>query len=72
MKKLNFLTLSSILITYTGFYTVYINDITYTSNILDFIFFVNDTTILNSHKNIISKRNMVNEDLQKVSKGDKL
>ena len=45
----------------------YVNDITYTSNILDFILFADDTTILYSHKDINSKVNMVNKELQEVN-----
>ena len=33
-------------------FILYVNDITYTSNILDFILFADDTTILYSHKDI--------------------
>ena len=39
----------------------------YISNILDFILFADDTTILYSHKDINSKINMVNEELQEVN-----
>ena len=45
----------------TGLYTrsllfiLYVNDITYTSNVLEFILFADDTTILYSHKDINSK-----------------
>ena len=48
-------------------FILYVNDITYTSNILDFILFADDTTILYSHKDINSKINMVNEELQEVN-----
>ena len=48
-------------------FILYVNDITYTSNILDFILFADDTTILCSHKDINSKVNMVNEELQEVN-----
>ena len=43
----------------------YVNDITYTSNVLDFILFVDNTTILYSHKELGS--NVVNEELEEVS-----
>ena len=48
-------------------FILYVNDITYISNILDFILFADDTTILYSHKDINSKINMVNEELQEVN-----
>ena len=48
-------------------FILYVNDITFTSNILDFILFADDTTILYSHKDISSKVNMVNEELQEVN-----
>ena len=48
-------------------FILYVNDITYTSNILDFILFADDTTILYSHKDINSKVNMVNEELKEVN-----
>ena len=36
-------------------FILYVNDIIYTSNVLDFILFADDTTILYSHKDISSK-----------------
>ena len=48
-------------------FILYVNDITYTSNALDFILFTDDTTILYSHKDIKSKVHVVNEELKEVS-----
>ena len=46
----------------------YVNDITLTSNVIDFIFFANDATILYSQKDVSSyKVNVVNEELKEVS-----
>ena len=38
-----------------------------TSNVLDFILFADDTTILYSHKDISSKTNTINDELKEVS-----
>ena len=48
-------------------FILYVNDITNTSNVLDFILFADDTTILYSHKNIESQIELVNEELEEVS-----
>ena len=48
-------------------FILYVNDITFTSNVLDFILFADDTTILYSHKDINSQVNVVNEKLKEVS-----
>ena len=48
-------------------FILYVNDITYTSNVLDFILFADDTTILYSHENIESKIDVVNAELKEVS-----
>ena len=48
-------------------FILYVNDITYTSNMLEFILFADDTTILYSHKDINSKINVVNKELQEVN-----
>ena len=48
-------------------FILYVNDITFTSNVLDFILFADDTTILYSHKDIDSQVNVVNEELREVS-----
>ena len=48
-------------------FILYVNDITFTSNVLDFILFADDTTILYSHKDINSQVNVVNEELKEVS-----
>ena len=58
----------------TGLYTIgpflfilYFDDITYTSNVLDFILFADDTTILYSHKDVYSKIDVVNKELYEVT-----
>jgi hypothetical protein len=48
-------------------FILYINDITSTSNILDFILFADDTTIVYSHEDIDSQINVVNNELKEVS-----
>ena len=48
-------------------FILYVNDITFTSNVLDFILFADDTTILYLHKDINSQVNVVNEELKEVS-----
>ena len=48
-------------------FILYVNDITYTSNVLDFILFDDDTTILYSHENIESKIDVLNVELKEVS-----
>ena len=48
-------------------FIIYINDITNTSDVLDFILFADDTTILYSHKNIASQINFINSELLEVS-----
>ena len=40
-------------------FILYVNDITFTSNVLDFILFADDTTILYSHKDINSQVNSI-------------
>ena len=45
-----------------------LTDIKYTSNVLDFILFADDTTILYSHKEINSKIDVVNKVLDEVTK----
>ena len=46
---------------------LHVNDITYTSKVLDFIFYsADDSTILYSHKDIYSKINTKNEELKEV------
>lgn len=49
------------------FLGVYVNDITNTSNILDFLLFADDTTILYSHSDIVSKIPLMNTELLEVS-----
>ena len=48
-------------------FILYVNDITNTSSILDFILFADDTTILYSNKDIKNNINTVNEELNEVS-----
>ena len=48
-------------------FILYVNDITYTSNVLDFILFADDTTITYSHKDINSNIGIVNNELSEVS-----
>ena len=48
-------------------FILYVNGISYTSNVLDFILFVDDTTILYSHRDLSSKIDVVNEELEEVS-----
>ena len=48
-------------------FILYVNDITSTSNVLDFILFADDTTILYSHENIESQISVVNAELKEVS-----
>ena len=48
-------------------FIVYTNDITNTSDVLDFILFADDTTILYSHKDIASQINFINRQLLEVS-----
>jgi len=46
---------------------LYVNDLINTSNILDFIMFADDTTILYSHENIANQTNLINNELEEVS-----
>ena len=48
-------------------FILYVNDITSTSNVLDFILFADDTTILYSHENIESQISVVNAELKEIS-----
>ena len=48
-------------------FILYVNDITSTSNVLDFILFADDITILCSHENIESQISVVNAELKEVS-----
>ena len=45
---------------------LYVNDVMYTSNVLDFILFTDDTTILYFHKDLSNKINVVKEELEEV------
>ncbi len=48
-------------------FILYINDITFISDVLDFVLFADDTTILYSDKNINGKRALINNELKEVS-----
>ena len=48
-------------------FILYINDITNTSTLLDFLLFADDTTILFSSSDIVSKIPMINRELSEVS-----
>ena len=48
-------------------FILYINDITNTSTLLDYLLFADDTTILNSSSDIVSKIPLVNRELTEVS-----
>ena len=48
-------------------FILYVNDITNTSNVLEFILFADDTTILYSHPKIENQINCINEELKEVS-----
>ena len=48
-------------------FLLYVNDITYASNVLDFLLFADDTTITYSHSDIQSNIDIVNNELGEVS-----
>ncbi len=48
-------------------FIIYVNDIISTSNVLEFILFADDTTILFSHKDIESQISLINKELVEVS-----
>ena len=48
-------------------FILYVNNITNTSNVLEFILFADDTTILYSHPKIDNQINCINEELKEVS-----
>ena len=48
-------------------FILYVNDITYTSNVLEFVLFADDTTITYSHSEVITKFDMINNELQEVT-----
>ena len=52
-------------------FILYVNDITNTSDVLDFILFADDTTILYSHSNIENQINLINEELNEASNWSK-
>ena len=54
-------------IPFWALYILYVNDITNTSDVLEFILFADDTTILYSHPNIENQINRINEELKEVS-----
>ena len=47
-------------------FILYINDIIYSSSILKFILFADDTTLSYSHKDLASKMELINQELKKV------
>ena len=48
-------------------FILYVNDITDTSNVLEFVLFADDTTITYSHSDVMSKFDMINSELQEVT-----
>ena len=48
-------------------FILYVNDVDDTSNVLEFILFADDTTILYSHPNTGNQINCINEELKEVS-----
>ena len=48
-------------------FILYVNDITNTSNVLEFVLFADDTTITYSHSDVMSKFDMINSELQEVT-----
>lgn len=48
-------------------FILYVNDITYTSNALQFILFADDTTILYSHPSIQDQIPLINQELKEIS-----
>ena len=47
-------------------FILYVNDIINTSNVLDFILFADDTTMLYSHKDMSSKTNTINVEFEVI------
>ena len=47
-------------------YFIYVNDMTYTSDVPDFILFADDTAIAYSHKDINNLMDLVNKELKEV------
>lgn len=47
-------------------FILYINDIVNTTSLLELILFADDTTLLFSHRNIASKNNIINNELQEI------
>ena len=47
-------------------FILHVNDITNTTNVLKFVLFADDTTITYSHTDIISKFDLINNELQEV------
>ena len=52
-------------------FILYINDITNASNILEFILFADDTTILHSSENIVNELPVINKEPSEISDGFK-
>jgi len=48
-------------------FILYMNDITNSSDVLDFVLFADDTTMDYSHENIASQISLINEELKKVN-----
>ena len=48
-------------------FIMYVNDITNTSNVLEFVLFADDTTITYSHSDVMSKFDMINSELHEVT-----
>ena len=48
-------------------FILYVNDITNTSNVLEFVIFADDTTITYSHSSVMSKFDMIKSELQEVT-----
>ena len=48
-------------------FILYVNDILNTSTILEFVLFADDTTITYSHNNIVSKIDLINNELREVN-----
>lgn len=52
-------------------FILYVNYITYTSNVLEFILFADDTTILFSQTDIPGQIDLINKELLEVSNGSR-
>ena len=54
------------LFSFREYWPMYINDIVNTSSLLELILFADDTTLLFSHPDIVSKHEIINNELQKI------